>query len=124
MKSGRVIAFLVLCNALVGCDRSMPASRAISIGSEIESGNALFADGDYAGALAHYRAAAEADTANAAAWFGVHMAGGALGDSALAAAALARVHRLVPDAGPVAHPAPLPAGHPPIQPVRPPADEQ
>jgi hypothetical protein len=122
-KFGRVHALLAFCIALFGCDRSPPATQSATPGSELAGGNTLYAAGDYAGALAHYRAAAEADTANAAAWFGVHMAGGALGDSALAAAALARAHRLAPEAGFMAHPDPLPAGHPPIESVRPAPDE-
>jgi tetratricopeptide (TPR) repeat protein len=116
MRPGHTIALGVLFAALLAC--SGPGAQqagAAASQAHLDGGNARFAAGDHEGALARYRAAAESDSTNAAAWYGIHMAGTALGDSALADQALARVRQLAPDAGPLDqhHPRPLPPGHPP-----------
>jgi Tfp pilus assembly protein PilF len=79
----------------------------------LDSGNARYAAGDAAGAREHYRTAIAADRSNAAAWFGVHMASAALGDSAVAAQALHELELLMPNSGWLEH------IHPPREPDHP-----
>lgn len=99
------IACVGLLMALPGCGPGGDAlADRIPTNAQIDSGNARFAAGDHAAALTHYRAAATADGANPAAWFGVYMASRATGDTVAAAEALLQVQQLVPDAAVFAHP--------------------
>lgn len=66
--------------------------------ARLDSGNAAMRSRDPATALEQYREATAIDPESAAAWFGVYMAAGALGDEDEAAAALERARDLEPRA--------------------------
>jgi tetratricopeptide (TPR) repeat protein len=66
--------------------------------AQLDSGNVAFGDQSYEAALAHYRKASELMPDNAASWYGVSMAEGALGRHKEAEAAMQRVRRLAPGA--------------------------
>jgi Flp pilus assembly protein TadD len=99
MQTSRVVPVILvplLAALTTGC--SEPAPTLIPA-SNLDAGNTLFAAGDPAAALAHYRAAAESEPTSAAAWFGVYMASASLGDTAAAAAALRTATELEPGLG-------------------------
>lgn len=66
--------------------------------AHLDSGNASMRARDPAAALEHYREATVVDPESAAAWFGVYMAAGALGEEEEAVAALERARDLEPRA--------------------------
>lgn len=66
--------------------------------ARLDSGNAAMRARDPAKALEHYREATAIDPESAAAWFGVYMAAGALGEEVEAGAALERARELEPRA--------------------------
>ncbi|MDZ7780821.1 MAG: hypothetical protein U5R14_12950 [Gemmatimonadota bacterium] len=66
--------------------------------SQLDSGNVAMRSGAPEAAVEHYRRAVEIDDAVAAAWFGVYMAEGALGNDSAAAEALDRARALQPGA--------------------------
>lgn len=66
--------------------------------AQLDSGNAAMRARDPAAALEQYREATTIDPESAAAWFGVYMAAGALGEEDEAAAALERARDLEPRA--------------------------
>lgn len=88
------LALVVACGA--GCARTSPkpGSRARAQ-ALIESGNALFRDGDYAGAARRYGAAAAAAPDDAAAHYGLGMALSKLGRDEDARAEYVRARDLV-----------------------------
>jgi hypothetical protein len=73
----------------------------------IDSGNAAFSAKDYVKALALYRRTLELAPGHPAPWFGISMAAGMLGDSALQDTAQ-RILRLKGADGGVPHAAPAP----------------
>lgn len=89
-----------------GGERSGDARRDLpeAVASRLDSGNAAYRAGDYGEARRHFRAAADADSTAASAWFGVYMAERALGDEAAADSALRRAGSLGDASG--MHPAP------------------
>jgi Flp pilus assembly protein TadD len=104
MKFRSVLAVALVLAALPGCNRAEPAADDYPSNAQVDSGNVRFAQGDHTGALQYYQSAAAAEPTNAAAWFGMYMAGQALGDSAVSATAMNHVQTLVPDAAWAAHP--------------------
>ncbi len=66
--------------------------------AKLDSGNAAMRARDPATALEQYREATAIDPESAAAWFGVYMAAGALGEEEEAVAALDRARGLEPRA--------------------------
>lgn len=87
----------------------------------LDSGNILYRERDYAGALRQFEAATQLDPQLAAGWYGVGMTQSALGNSDDADLAMAEVHRLAPEitlehpstaAPPNPHPADWPAADP------------
>lgn len=60
------------------------------VAAAVDSGNAAFRAGDYGAARRHYAEATRAGPEVPAAWFGLYMAEGALGNAAAAESALAR----------------------------------
>jgi tetratricopeptide (TPR) repeat protein len=105
MKHTSKIVGLILLAVLTGCGAAGSASsEPPTLNARVDSGNHLYALGDHAAALEHYRAAVAEDETDPAAWFGVYMASRALDDAETAAAALARVQQLVPDAALSDHP--------------------
>lgn len=63
----------------------------------LDSGNAAYREGRYTDALARYREAAAAAPEHGAPLFGIYMAASALGDSALADSAQARLREMMPE---------------------------
>jgi tetratricopeptide (TPR) repeat protein len=80
--------------------------------AEIDGGNTAYRRGDYEAALGFYREAARIAPEQAAGWFGMAMAAGALGNQALADSAQARVRDLSPELGAAPHAGPGAPGHP------------
>ncbi len=64
----------------------------------LDLGGEAFRIRDYAGALEHYRRAAELEPDEAAPWFGIYMAQRALGNLEAADSALARARSVAPGA--------------------------
>ncbi len=106
-----------------------PAAAPGAAAAQLDSGNTAYRAKDYAGALAHYRAATEGEPRSAAGWFGVYMAQSALGNKPAADSALTQAQRLDPgmagahqtggsaDTGlPPGHPRMGPSGMPPGHP--------
>lgn len=69
-----------------GARRDLPEA----VTTRLDSGNAAYRAGDYVDARRHFRAAVDADSTAASAWFGVYMAERALGNEAAADSALRR----------------------------------
>jgi tetratricopeptide (TPR) repeat protein len=91
-------------------------------GAHLDSANAAFAAEDHQGALRHYQAMLAMDDAprnvHVTAWFGVYMTQSALGDTAAANAAAARLQELAPDAS-LMHGNPMSPGSAGTAPVAP-----
>lgn len=93
--------------------RDLPPSVTV----HLDSGNAAYRADDYRGARRHFRAAVEADSTVAAAWFGVYMVERALGNDGAADSALRRAGGLDDATGMHPGPGDDSAGrrpHPPI----------
>lgn len=102
----------------------------------VDSANAAYRAKQYDEALRHYREVTRLQPDDATGWFGIAMAAGALGNTALADSAQQKVQQLNPNLAGQAHPAPgtgapagmggMPGGHPPIDggatPAPPPAN--
>jgi tetratricopeptide (TPR) repeat protein len=69
-----------------------------AVTTQLDSGNAAYAAGDFHEALRHYQAAAEAGPDIPSTWFGVYMAQHALGNLPAAESALARTRNEAPGA--------------------------
>lgn len=65
---------------------------------ELDAGNEAYGRGEYEVALTHYRSATEIMPDNAASWFGIAMAAGALGMTELADSATEQAQSLAPGA--------------------------
>jgi tetratricopeptide (TPR) repeat protein len=76
-----------------------------ALSAQIDSGNTAYRAGRYDDAARYYRLAAEQNPDVGAAWFGLHMAERARGDSAAAAEALHHAEALTPGLG-FGHPGP------------------
>lgn len=90
-----------------GADRGREGARRDlpeAVTAPLDSGNAAYRAGDYGEARRHFRAAVDADSTAASAWFGVYMAERALGNEAAADSALRRAGSL--GDAPGMHPAP------------------
>jgi Tfp pilus assembly protein PilF len=112
IRAGLVLTLL----AAAGCAPRGPAPVDDAVVNEyLARGNERYGEGDASGARTEYRAALEADSTSAAAWFGIYMASAALCDDAAAEEALGHVRRLAPDAGWQGHPHPsgVTPAHPP-----------
>ncbi len=95
-----------------------PPRVELGAAAQLDSGNAAYRAKDYRGALAHYQQAAQRAPRLAAAWFGIYMAKGQLGDKAGADSAMRMVQSIAPGTM-GAHPAGgssggLPPGHPAV----------
>jgi Flp pilus assembly protein TadD len=79
-----------------GGERSAAARRDLpeAVTVRLDSGNVAYRAGDYGEARRQFRAATEADSTAASAWFGVYMAERALGNEAAADSALRRAGSL------------------------------
>jgi tetratricopeptide (TPR) repeat protein len=125
---GQVLAVAALLGA-TGCGGQSAAERT-TLGEEIgapdelpvplqlqlDSGNAAYIDRQYDAALRHFDSAVRLDPDLAAGWYGVGMTHGAMGNSAAADSAMARVHLLAPDL-PLQHPVAVAPPNPhPVQP--------
>ncbi|HKK07512.1 MAG TPA: hypothetical protein VKA44_01360 [Gemmatimonadota bacterium] len=99
---------------------SMPARDSLppAVRVQLDSGNAAYRAGDYGEAMRHYRATIATVPDLASGWFGVYMAATAMGDSAAADSAKARMGDLggaasahmVPHGGASPHGMGMPAG--------------
>lgn len=78
--------------------REARASLPPEVQMHLDSGNAAYRRKDYMAAREHYRAAAASDEDQPAAWFGLAMVHGAMGDSAAAAQAMEKARSLAPGA--------------------------
>jgi len=65
---------------------------------QLDSGNAAFRAGDYAGALSHFTRVTELLPEDATGWFGVYMAHDAMGNQAAADSAIAQARGRAPGA--------------------------
>jgi len=72
---------------------SMPARDSLppAVRAQLDSGNAAYRAGDYEEASRHYRATVQQMPDLASGWFGIYMAAEAMGDSATADSAKARM---------------------------------
>ena len=66
--------------------------------AELDAGNEAYGEGEYETALEHYRNATEIMPDNAASWFGIAMAAGALDRPELADSAMVQARSLAPGA--------------------------
>jgi len=93
---------------------SMPARDSLppTVRAQLDSGNAAYRAGDYREASRHYRATVQEIPDLASGWFGIYMAAEAMGDSATADSAKARMGGLGQAAGAhmTPHGMPAPAG--------------
>jgi hypothetical protein len=117
----RYAPFLVLALTVAACGGEETARTTIGQDAErsgglraelqapIDSGNVAFRARDYDAALRHYREATVRAPEEPTGWFGVVMAADALGDSALADSARARIVQIAPELNPTSH---TPDGHP------------
>ena len=108
----RLLLGVLLLGGLVGCraddqrtdtldpERAMQRREAFPEAgmAQLDSGNVAFGEERHEAALAHYRRATEIMPDNAASWFGIAMAAGALGRPELADSALTEARKHAPGA--------------------------
>lgn len=124
------IAILLAAGLTVGCggsgggssssadsastSASMPGRDSLppTVRAQLDSGNAAYRAGDYEEASRHYRATVQEIPDLASGWFGIYMAAEAMGDSATADSAKARMGGLgqAASAHMTPHGMPTPAG--------------